>query len=246
MKLSLAAQSIMMLAWTFVAALPAGVDAESNGQNAGNGAAWGVSVGFHIQEGEVHHSMIEERVAAFQADNDLSTPWSFLCALGVRHRKYVLDVEWSIPLGPRNDFMDEDHYIWISDTYVLVWCRRIVPFSLGKMDFAVLPGAGVGYSWASAGIGKYDSEGPNEPRETQTVLEDTDVAFSIGINLECGGTLFKERGGLRGGFLEFTASYRFDDSREARTVNDGYFFFPGGSEFDFSGFYFGFGIVLRS
>lgn len=232
-----------MLAFMAIAVVFAATRVESNDDQGMSN--WGVRAALYLQKGEIHHSMIEESVGAFQEDNDLSGHWPGGIIGGVRYRKYFFELEWSMLWGPRIDFMDEDHFLEIDETKLVVWCRRIIRVPLGKLHFVVLPGAGVGYSWAGATVAKYGSAETNKPANTTEVLTSSDVMFSAGINVECRLFSYMENGKRVGIYAGFSGTYQFDGPREAEIANDGYIFFPGGSEFDFSGYYFGFGIAMH-
>jgi len=199
---------------------------------------------FHFDYGDVVHTAIEDRIGAFQADTKLPASMSMLMSMGVgssRSNNYG-EAEFAYVFSSGLEFLDQDHYIEIQEWYAALWYRRFVPLFYG---LNLAPGAAVGYSWARANLGK---EGPasgdseDELGASTTVLRGSDVMFAVGTQVEI---QLLEWGTGETLYLNFDYRYRLKRRYNASTNNDGDIFFPGGSEFEFDGHYYGIGVLVR-
>jgi len=202
--------------------------------------AWGFHLGLLGVYRNVSHSSIEGRIGIFQSDNELPHNIFPKIILGIRRKNNILELDGSFDFsGNDHIFLDRGHIIQVNEWHLQVWFRRQVPLDLINNRMHLLPGAGLGYSWADLEVGE-DSE------NTLRMLTGSDYIFAIGMRLDMELTQLRE--GLEdiSAYLVFDYQYRFDNGITANTENDGYMFFPSGSEFDFSGHNIGLGIFIRN
>lgn len=198
---------------------------------------WGASLGVLLLRADLDHRKIEDRLSAFQEDNSIPAQWPLGFTFAVRHRDDMLEVEWNVGFGSRMDFMDDDHMFEVTGTELFLWYRRQIgtprPYGI-----TALPGFGAGYAWLGADVG-IRGQSQDEAAQWTTVLSASGWQYSAGLLLVMNFDA-REDGSFQAGF---DYRYRLGRVLSAGTRNDGEVFFPGGSEIDYTGHYFG--VVLR-
>jgi hypothetical protein len=199
-----------------------------------------LGLALYIQQAFIEHNEIEQRIADFQADNDLSGNGQIEIGIAYARRNNIAELVWGFT-SSSIDFMVVDHFFSSSETHVLLWYRRMFKFS-GHDWVSFSAGLGLGYSWAWASVGRQgDSEDNSDGDQNAAVLAGSGLTYSAGLGIEF-RLVEKSVVSIHAG-LDYR--YRIDSSISASTKNDGAAFFPGRAEFDFSGQYIGVGISLK-
>lgn len=174
-------------------------------------------------------------------------PLAFLFGLNMGANEFELELS-SNDTG-LNGFMDNNHEFDVDETRVLLWYRRVFRFRLGSTSASVLPGAGMGYSFAKAVLGctaEYcQREGDTGPENDETaVLEGSAAAFGFGVRFDAVLTSWHTARELSFVDIILDYSYRLGDM-PAKIINEGSFFFPAPTEFAASGHYFAIGLQYK-
>ncbi len=182
--------------------------------------------------------MIQSRLADFQFGNtELSkaTPWALL--LGYQRYSNRLEVELLVVSHHLDGFLSAENEFYIDTCHLLLWYRRDFHFRLGRAWASLLPGAGIGYSSATAAVG-------SAGLDAVEVLEASETTYGLGVRFDL--QLVHGQGTKGHSFIDMILdySYRFDDM-PAKTINEGEFFFPTPTEFALQGHYLALGIQVR-
>ncbi|MDH4338713.1 MAG: hypothetical protein OEX18_15730 [Candidatus Krumholzibacteria bacterium] len=188
---------------------------------------------------DVTHTAIEARVADFQSTSDLPYQMYLVADVGYHVSGLnIVGIECGYLAQSDITFLDEDHELEVRELYLTVWYRRMIPVMWGMR---LMPGMGVGYNWPRVKVSKPGPAAAKHKEElgqSTTVLQGSGVQYAAGIGLEI-------KIGKRGVFGYLDYQYRFGPPISGSPSNDGAIFFPEGSEFDFEGSYYGFGVGWR-
>ena len=201
---------------------------------------WAFHGGLYIQWAQLTHQQIEHRIKTFQVAEKPTRYIAFYGTAGVRYKDHHFELDGLISWPMQYDFLDEDHFLELWDLQLILWYRPAYSFTISDVFFSVLPGLGVGYAWPSMDVGMYDEE--VEYEVGTTVISGSGAAYYIGIRFDILGLEGNPYGEQMISYFAIDYRYRFNSRIKANIVNDGYIFFPEGTEFDFEGHYFAFGV----
>lgn len=194
------------------------------------GIYWSVA----FEAGTIEYGSIERMIQRFQSDNEFSGSWGLKTSIGVSRNSNVVEAELSFGGNSRSFMYDNDISINVSNSFL--WYRRSLPFSLGGIRARVLPGAGVGHSYARAMVGNEDS-GYN-------ILYASDISYVLGLRAEL-ILLSKKREYASTIYYSIHLDYKYRiDDMEGTFVNEGEVFFLEEPAFDLAGHYFSIGLIM--
>ena len=194
-----------------------------------------MGVGVFIQD--INYTEIENRIGDFQDNNKIEGEVPELrLNLGYQRYRNLFECEMFVGWSTLDNFIDEHHSLDMVAFRSLIWYRRIIKLSNRFNRLHILPGAGIGYASVKATISYSEKISEERTRSgSEDLLKSSRISWAAGIRTEVRLVKWKNKNNSNSAiYLGVDYRYFFDDM-QAKTVNEGDIFFPGGSEFKIAG-----------